>query len=67
MKGVIGMDTITIHCPTCGEEIECKKTEVMPTTGITFYEGECKNCEHSIVIENRSFFDQEGVMEIIFR
>jgi len=56
-----------VHCPTCGEETECKKTIVMPTTGITFYEGECKACEQPIVVEDRSMFEQEGSIEIVFR
>lgn len=59
-------DNMDVFCPWCGGVVKCKRSGEV--SGIsTFYDGECKECEKPVLIEDRAAYEQEGAVEIIFK
>ncbi len=55
-----------LHCPKCGAEIEKGKVAFQDRIS-TCYETKCSECNTSILIEDRSSFEQEEIVEIILK
>ena len=56
-----------IHCPKCGEELrKISKETVARITGIVEYDMYCDKCDMTVSIEDRSAFEQEGKIIVMF-
>ena len=60
-------DNTCIHCPRCGEELRrIGNVTIARITGISEYDTYCDKCNITVNIEDRSAFEQEDRILIVF-
>lgn len=63
MADKLNMD---VFCPWCGGVVKCIENGGVPGISV-YYNGECKECDKPVLVEDRAAYEQEGVVEIIFK
>ena len=59
---------MTLHCPRCGNELDIKDKQWKRTSKIEVEaDVTCPECEHHIIVMDRSAYEQEGMTVIELR
>ena len=64
----MGKNERTVHCPRCGNIIRRTSPDIEPykRLGFVVYDARCDKCDASICIEDKSSYEQEGKIVIIY-
>lgn len=61
-----GDDIFEVFCPGCGQAVKCKREGGVPGVSV-YYDGTCDECEKPVLVEDRASYEQEGVIEVVFK